>query len=113
MAKGFLKKIQEKPEKTRRIILWAIVSLAGIFLIGIWGIVNFNKIGKFNKENFSKLLNLPSLQEKINSNPQPEITDTDIIEGIDKLKEEIDNIEKAVQQENLNNNEIKKEEPIK
>jgi hypothetical protein len=113
MVKGFLKKIQEKPEKTRKIILWAMVSLVGIFLIILWGVVNFNKIGKFNKENFGKLLNLPRLQEKINSNTQPEITDTDIIEGIDKLKEELDNIEKATQQENLNNNEIKKEEPIK
>ena len=62
---SFLKKIQKQPENVRKLILWITVIIIGLILASLWLLNIFQKIQKFNKEDFEKALNLPTLQEKI------------------------------------------------
>ncbi len=62
MIDGNLQKIQNLPEKKRKIILWLIVIIIGIVLGYFW-IKNFQeKINNFRMEDFKNELNIPNFQ---------------------------------------------------
>ena len=57
-----LEKIQGLPQKTRKIILWAVLAVAAIILL-YFLLTNFqNKLKNLKTENFQKELNLPELE---------------------------------------------------
>ncbi|MDD5145507.1 MAG: hypothetical protein PHF44_01545 [Candidatus Pacebacteria bacterium] len=65
----FLEKIQNLPERKRKIILWILVSLIGIILL-FWYVKVFqSRFKSFNKEEIQKELNLPDLKEKMQDLP--------------------------------------------
>ena len=64
-----LKKIQNQPEKTRKIILWSITTLAGISLF-ILLVKNFQqKYQNLKLEDLKEKLNFPSLEKNLESLP--------------------------------------------
>jgi len=64
---GFLKKLQKQPEHIRKLILWIVVIITGLILVILWAInVSYN-IRKLQEENLSDQLNLPVLEEELQS----------------------------------------------
>ena len=64
-----LKKIQNQPEKIRKVILWSITILTGISLF-ILLVKNFQqKYQSFELEDFKGKLNFPSLEKNLKSLP--------------------------------------------
>ncbi len=58
----FLEKIQQLPEKKRKIILWSIVIVLAVSLL-FWWFNSFQKrIKGFQKEEFIEELNLPEIE---------------------------------------------------
>lgn len=61
----FIKKLQNKPEHIRKLILWIAVIIIGLILVILWAInVSWN-IKKLQEENLSNQLNLPALEEAL------------------------------------------------
>ena len=57
-----LERIQGLPEKTRKIVLWAVLAVAAIILL-YFLLTNFqNKLKNFKTEDFQKELTLPELE---------------------------------------------------
>ncbi len=88
---SFLEKIRQKPEGTRKIILWAIVVIVAAILIIFWAFNLKQKIITFQKEDFLKKINLSEFQEKIKGLPELEINISE--EDKNKLEEEIKKLE--------------------
>ena len=83
--KEFLAKIQNLPEKKRKIILWAIIVALGIMLF-IFYINNIShKIKNFQGEKFLENLKIPSLQQNIKENTDS-IQKEKIEENLNELK---------------------------
>jgi len=68
-AKEFLKKLQDLPEKKKKIILWVIVAIIGIILAKFWLVMAEKRIADMTKQNSINnlipeldLKNLPNLQ---------------------------------------------------
>jgi len=67
--KEFLKKLQDLPEKKKKIILWVIVAIIGIILAKFWLVMAEKRIADMTKQNSINnlipeldLKNLPNLQ---------------------------------------------------
>ena len=61
----FLRKLQNLPEKTKKLILWTAVIIIGLFLF-IWWIKNLEeKIKIFQKEGFLEQFEETEIKEKI------------------------------------------------
>ena len=57
-----LEKLQQLPQKTRKIILWSVIIVLGAGLL-IWWINNFQKrLADFQTEQFIEELNLPKVE---------------------------------------------------
>lgn len=61
----FIKKLQNKPEHIRKLILWIIVIITGLILVILWAINVSWSIKKFQEENLYNQLNLPALEEEL------------------------------------------------
>jgi CRISPR/Cas system-associated protein Csx1 len=60
---NFLKRIQNLPLRTRKVIIWIIVIILGVTFFVFW-LINVKKtIKNFPKEEFIENLNFPSLKE--------------------------------------------------
>ena len=83
-----LKRIQNLPERKRKIIFWLILIVVGLGL-GFFWIKNFQKALKgFQKEEFIKELKLPKFEEEeLKSLPQIEIPEMG--EELKKLEEKL------------------------
>jgi len=57
-----LERIQGLPEKTRKIILWAVLAIVAIILLYFLLINLQTKLKNFKSENFQKELNIPELE---------------------------------------------------
>lgn len=80
----FLEKLQQLPQKTRKIILWSVIIVLGIGLL-IWWINNFQKrLADFQTEQFIEELNLPKVET-------PQIPAFD--EELEKLKQTLEEAE--------------------
>ena len=66
---NFIKKLQNKPERIRKFILWIIVIIVALILASWWIYNSYAKFKNFKEEEFIKELNLPQF-EKV---PQVEI----------------------------------------
>lgn len=69
----FLEKIQNLPERKRKIILWLIIIIIGLALFVFWAKNFQRKLKSFEKEKFKEELQLPSFQEKLKEIPKIEI----------------------------------------
>ncbi|MDP2663975.1 MAG: hypothetical protein Q8P08_00805 [bacterium] len=65
-----LKKIQQKPEGTRKVILWLIVVIVGIFLLFWWWSDFQRKTKEFNLEELKEGFGSPSseMEELLKAN---------------------------------------------
>ena len=64
-----LKKLQNQPESTRKIILWSIIIVIGIGLLFLWSKNFQQKLKNFQIEEFKEELKLPSLEGKLKIPP--------------------------------------------
>ena len=95
--KDFVKKIQNSPEKKRKIILWTIIVVLGICLF-IFYVKNINqRIKSFQKEKIIEEFKIPSLKEEIEKIPKPEMPKTEELEKM--IKEILEQQEQQRQQE--------------
>lgn len=70
---NILRRIQNQPEKTRKIILWLIVIIIGTGLL-IWWIKNFQqRFESFKVKELKEELNLPSFEEELEKFPKLEM----------------------------------------
>jgi len=88
---GFLEKIRNKSEKTRKIIVWTITILIGLILFSWWIHYSIKKINKLSnlkeRENFLKQdLNVPAFKKEV-------------IDKIGKIKEEREKLKGSVKEE--------------
>lgn len=84
-----LKKIQNLPLATRKIIFWLIIIVLSLGLFGFW-LKNLQERTKsFEREKFEEQLNLPQLKEELKELRTPEIE-----ENLEKLKETLEQYEK-------------------
>lgn len=85
----FLKKIQNLPLTTRKIIFWSIIIILSLSLFSLW-IKNFQQRARsFDREKFKEGLNLPQLREELKEIQKPEIE-----KNLEKLKETLEQYEK-------------------
>ena len=60
---NFIKKLQNKPERIRRFILWIIVIIVALILASWWIYNSYAKFKNFPKEEFIKDIELPKFEE--------------------------------------------------
>ena len=58
---NFLKRIQQQPEKTRKIIFWAIIIVLAVILIFVWLKLSQGRLAEFEMSSFIQDLNPPDL----------------------------------------------------
>ena len=80
----FIKKLQEQPESTRKIILWLIIVIIGLGLTVWWINSSYQKIKDFQKEEVIKELNLPGFEGL----PKIEVPES-FKQELDKLEQEM------------------------
>ena len=84
---NILQKIRNQLEKTRKVILWAIVIIFGLILFFFWIKNVQSKLESFQKEEFKEKLNLPKLE--VPKIEMPEFSE----EELKKLEEMMGEIE--------------------
>jgi len=63
---NFITKLRNKPERTRKIMLWTVLIIVAAILLICWMYYSYIKIKSFQKEEFIiKELNMPSLEQEI------------------------------------------------
>ena len=87
---NILDKLQKQPESIKKMILWLILIIVGTGLAIYWVYSFRQKIKEFPKGAFIEELNLPLLEEKVKELPEIEI-----LEELEKLKNEIEKGEGA------------------
>jgi amino acid permease len=60
---SFIKKLQAKPKKERKIILWSIVIILALILGSLWIYSSYKNIESFKKRNIIDELNIPDFNE--------------------------------------------------
>ena len=80
----FIEKVQNLPEKKRKIIFWSVIIALGILLLVCWGIITKKRVETFKPKEFKEELKIPSLNIEI-----PEINQDDL----EKLEEMLKNNE--------------------
>ena len=67
---NFFQKLQNRPERERKIILWATVAISGVILVSFL-FDNFKKrLEDFKTEEFKEDLEIPSLEEEFENLPE-------------------------------------------
>jgi len=74
---GFLKKLQSQPEYIRKMVLWSVVIILGLGLVIWWINSSYQKLKKFEKEEFIKKMNLPSFRGELENLPEIKIPKID------------------------------------
>ncbi len=92
---SFFKKIQNLPEKKRKIILWLIVTIVGLILFGFWVENLQQKLKMFEGKRLKEEFRLPSLQEKLKEMPKIELPE---IEMPKISEQELEEIEKQLKE---------------
>jgi len=73
----FIKKLREQPESTRKIILWLIIIIMGLGSAVWWINSSYQKIKRFQKEEFIEKLDLTPLEEELKKFPKIEVPEID------------------------------------
>lgn len=68
-----LKKIQNLPEKKRKVIFWSIIVIVGIGFLALYVKDVQKRLKTFKIEKIKKELSLPDLQEELKTLPKIEI----------------------------------------
>lgn len=93
----FLKNLQEKPESTRKVILWSVVVVVSIILLVFWLSGVKSRVRNFQQSDFLKESGVSELQQTIKSLPKIEIPEIKIPElseeELNKLNIETQNLE--------------------
>lgn len=66
---NFIKKLQNKPEYTRKTILWIIMAVAGLILLIFWIIIISQTIKGLEKQEIMEELNISALKEELEGLP--------------------------------------------
>lgn len=62
----FIDNLRNKPEQTKKAIIWAIVIIIGLLALILWGLRAYNLVIGLNKAKVSDELNINKLQEILN-----------------------------------------------
>lgn len=89
----FIKKLQKKPEREKKIILWAVLIIVGLLFLLLWVYMSQKNIRQLKTEDILEQMNLPS-KENI-----PEIEES-LEEEFENFEELMNQLEKA-EQENV------------
>jgi len=87
---GLIKNLQKKPERERKIILWAVLSVVALFFIVLWFSISsksFNNLKGLKMEDISPSENRPELIE------EPFEETVEDLEDLKELLEELENEE--------------------
>jgi amino acid permease len=60
---SFIKKLQAKPKKERKIILWSIVIILALILGTLWIYSSYKNVENLKKRNIIDELNIPDFNE--------------------------------------------------
>lgn len=66
---NFIKKLQELPERKKKIILWTIVVVMGLILLSFFIKNTTQRLNKLQGNYFSPEMKVPELQKNLNSFP--------------------------------------------
>lgn len=88
----FLKKLQNLPEKTRKVILWSTVVVLALILLVWWVNSIKNRVAEFRSDEFMEKLNLSSAE-------LPEIPEFPE-EGLQTIEQTIKELETNAQEDN-------------
>jgi len=78
---NFLERIQNLPERKRKIIFWLIVIIIGISAFAWWAKNLETRIKSFKSEKIKEELQLPELEEELKNLPKfevPEISEEEL-----------------------------------
>ncbi len=101
----FLKKIREKPEKTRKIILWSIVAPLGIIFAVWWIYIVKNNIKSISETPLLKTTSSPAEEIEKEIEAVKNTFNEEEIRGMIKKWEEITNEEEIEEAKNTLENE--------
>jgi len=59
---NFLKKLQNKPIRVKKTILWSVIIILGLILTVIWVNSSYKKIQKLKSQNIIQELDLPKME---------------------------------------------------
>lgn len=88
MISGILKKLQNQPESTRKIIFWIIIILISGSLLILWVRSFRARMQGLQKEDLMQEFNVPSLQENLPPAQLPELPKEELEELEKMLKEQ-------------------------
>jgi len=84
---GFLKKIQEKPESTRKIIFWFVMVFLAILFFGLWVLSFQQKLVSLDRNKVRQEMNLSTIEEELKTISLPNFPKLD-----EKQLEELEKI---------------------
>lgn len=84
----FIKKLQNKPDGEKKIILWSVIIFAAIIFIGLWLYVCSKNLKEFQESDILKQVNYPSAD--FPEFEAPAGTDEDF-EEFEKIIQELEN----------------------
>jgi len=106
---GFIESLQEKPERTRKIVLWTIVVIVALLLMGIW-LWDMNRaLQALRKQPFVEKLHLEELKAEIKE-------DTSLLElefpqeQLEALEQDLEELQKLHEEETLPEDPLPQEE---
>lgn len=87
----FLKKIQNQPERIRKVIFWVIIIVLGFAFLFAWVQSLKQRLGAVREEGFWEPLKPPQLEEQFKNLPKIEIPELPELseEELKKLEEEL------------------------
>ena len=59
----FIKKLQKKPEREKKIILWSVLIAVGLLFLSIWVYMSQKNIRELKTEDIIEQMNLPPKEE--------------------------------------------------
>lgn len=100
----FIKKIQNLPEGTRKIILWVSLSVIGLILFFLWGWYSIRAVKSIDKDNLLNSMKIPELQSNFKESMDKLGEGARELENIDDALNDAE-LEKALEEESLNEEE--------
>jgi len=92
-TKKFIKKVQDQPERVKKIILWSVMAVLGMALLVLWILNVKSHFRNFNKEKFFEDAGVSNLKENLKSVPSfPPAPSSFPLESIKAELEKLDNL---------------------
>lgn len=74
--KNIISNLRNKPEKTKKIILWITIIALGSIMAIWWMGFSLNRISNFNQQDFISKINIQGLENELRNIPMPQLPAT-------------------------------------